>query len=95
MMVTNFIKTIKQSAINPNRQDVFTKDDIFKIKEFAGYGVACSGDGNVGFYKLEFKFNECTSFKTKLPLGCRDRLVSANLMDFAIKYYSDYIDQTE
>ena len=95
LMVTNFIETIKRSAINPNRQDVFTKDDIFKIKEFAGYGVECSGDGNVGFYKLELKFNECTSFVTKLPLGCRDRLVSANLMDFAIKYYSDYIDQTE
>ena len=95
LIVTNFIKTIERSAIYPDRQNVFTKDDIFKIKEFTGYGVACSGDGIVGVYKLEFKFNKFTSFVTKLPLGCRDRLVSANLMDFTIKYYSNYIDQTK
>ena len=79
LMVTNFIKTIQQSAIYPHSQNMFRKDDIFKIKEFTGYGVACSGDGMVGVYKLE--------------LGYRDRLVSASMMDFTIKYYSDYIDQ--
>lgn len=92
LMVTNFIKTIKQSAIHPHSQNVFTKDDIFKIKEFVGYGMACSGDGMVGVYKLEYKFGKYTSFVTKLELGRRDRIVSANLMDYTIKYYSDYIE---
>ena len=55
--------------------------------------MACAGDGMIGVYKLEFNFGKCTSFVTKLELGCRDRIVSANLMDYTIKYYSDYIDQ--
>lgn len=83
LVIGNFIK-----AVNPPiYQSLFTKHDLFKLNEFTGYGVACSGDGTVGVYKLEMKFGKVTSFVTKLELGCRNRLLAVNLIDFTLQYY--------
>ena len=69
----------------------FTKRDLFQLNQFTGYGLACGGDGTVGMYKLEMKFDdEITSFVTKLNLATFDRLLAANVIDFALHYYLDH-----
>jgi len=91
LVIGNFIKAVNP-PINPS---LFTKHDLFKLKEFTGYGVACSGDGMVGIYKLEMKFGNVTSFVTKLKLGCRDRPLAASLIDFALQYYERLMDKQQ
>ena len=85
LIVGNFIKALDPSDDSPESQYLFTKHDLFKLNELTGYGVACSGDGMVGVYKLEMKFNKTTSFVTKLKLGYRDRSLAASLIDFTLR----------
>lgn len=87
LVIGNFIKAVNPRKSQPVNQSLFTKHDLFKLNEFTGYGVACSGDGMVGTYRLEMKFGKVTSFVTKLELGCRDRLLAASLIDFTSQYY--------
>ena len=65
---------------------------VVKLERLAGYGVACSGGGMVGAYKLEnlMKFGEITSFVTKIQLGYRDRLQAAGLIDFILQYHQEW-----
>lgn len=88
VIIGNFIKAVNPPKSQPVNQSLFTKHDLFKLNEFTGYGVACSGDGMVGIYKAEIKFGKVTSFVTKLELGCRNRLLAASLIDFTLQYYS-------
>ena len=87
--VANFMAAIKPS-IEPSANQSFTKNDLLKLKRLAGYGMACSGDGMVGAYKLQMKFGEITSFVTKIPLGYRGRLQAAGMIDFMIQYHQKW-----
>ena len=88
LAVENFM-----AAINPYENQSFTKNDHLEVKRPTGYGMACSGDGMVGAYKLEMKFGQATSFVTKIELGCHDRFLAAGLMDFFLKYHFQPVTQ--
>ena len=90
LTVTNFM-----NAICPDQSSTkMSKTDLLRIKQVTGYGMACSGDGMVGAYKVEMKFDEITSFITKLELGSRERLKAAELMDFILTYYAEWPGST-
>ena len=62
-----------------------TKENLLQLKRLVGYGMACSGDGVIGTFKLEIDLignQNCTRFVTKVKLGPRDRLKAASLMDY-------------
>ena len=84
LAIANFMEAIKPSAKS------FTKADLLKLEQLTGYGMACSGDGMVGAYKLEMKFGEYTAFVTKIQLGYRDRIQAAGLMDFILRYHKEW-----
>lgn len=65
----------------------FTKKELLALKQLTGYGMACSGDGIFGAYKLKMGFDKATTFITKIELGPRERLQAASLMDFTLQYY--------
>ena len=95
-MITRVIERFITSVDPPEGQSVnqlFTKDDLFKLKEFIGYGVACAGDGMVGVYKLEMKLGKPTLFITKLKLGSRERLLAAGLIDFTLHHFLSHLQQ--
>ena len=64
-----------------------TKEEILELKQVLGYGMACGGDGSIGVYKVEMRFDQRTVFVTKIELGARERLTAAALMDFTLQYY--------
>lgn len=66
---------------------VFTEQNILEVEKLIGYGIACTGNGIFGVYKLEMKFNECTRFVTKVEIGNRDRLPVAVIIDLGLDYY--------
>lgn len=66
---------------------MFTKQNILVVKKLIGYGIACTGSGIVGIYKLEMEFNDCTQFVTKVEIGNRDRLPAAVIIDCGLDYY--------
>ena len=95
-LITRVIERFITSVDPPEGQSVnqlFTKDDLFKLKEFIGYGVACAGDGMVGVYKLEMKLGKPTSFITKLKLGSCERLLAAGLIDFTLHHFLSHLQQ--
>ena len=59
-----------------------TKENLLQLKRLVGYGMACSGDGVIGTFKLGIGNQNCTRFVTKVKLGPRDRLKAASLMDY-------------
>ena len=82
LTVTKFKESLK----------LFTKQQLLELVQFTGYGMACGGDGIVGVFKLEMNINTGeTTFVTKIPLGYRDRLQAARLMDFTFQYYKQII----
>ena len=81
-MIVIAVKKFKDSLLH------FTKEEILGLKQLLGYGMACCGDGNIGVYKLEMRFDQRTMFVTKIELGARERLRAAALMDFTLQYYS-------
>ena len=67
-----------------------TKENLLQLKRLVGYGMACSGDGVIGAFKLEIDLignQNCTRFVTKVKLGPRDRLKAASLMDYIFEYF--------
>ena len=65
-----------------------TKDSLIKLEKLVGYGMACSGDGVTGTFKVEIPLIKGnTEFITKLKLGARDRMKAASLMDYILKYF--------
>ena len=68
--------------------ELMTKLQLLDLAQLSGYGIACSGDGISGVFKLEIDMDKGqTRFVTKFPLGCRERLKSAGLIDFTFHYY--------
>ena len=74
-MILIAVKRFKDSL------ELCTKEEILALKQLSGYGIACSGDGSYGVYKLEVRFGQYTVFVTKIELGARERLTAAALMD--------------
>jgi len=65
-----------------------TKENLLQIKRLIGYGMAYSGDGVIGAFKLEIDLiGNYTRFVTKVKLGPRDRIQAASLMDYILKYF--------
>lgn len=89
LAVGNFMAAIKPQSQSEKQ---FIKDDLLKLKQLTGYGVACSGDGMVGAYKLEMEFQKITSIVTKIELGYRERLNASGLIDFTLNYYQKTMD---
>ena len=70
-----------------------TKESLIKLEKLVGYGMACSGNGVTGAFKVEIPLIEGnTKFITKLKLGARDRMKAASLMDYILKYF-DHIER--
>lgn len=70
----------------------FSKEELLELKKIIGYGMACSGEGVVGVFKLEMDLIEGkTTTVCKLPLGPRERLTAAALMDYTLDYYQNII----
>ena len=68
----------------------FDKKQLLELKQITGYGMACSGDGIVGVFKLEMDLIETeTTIVDKLELGRREILKAAALMDYALQYYKE------
>ena len=68
----------------------FDKKQLLELKQITGYGMACSGDGIVGVFKLEMDLIETeTTIVDKLELGCREILKATALMDYALQYYKE------
>ena len=66
----------------------FKRKELLELKRLTGYGLACSGDGITGAYKIEMDLIDGeTAIIEKLPIGRRDILRAAALMDHALDYY--------
>ena len=77
--ITTFLNKCKEKKCNA----AFIKD----VKQISGYGVAYTGMGCVGFYKLQIKFDEVMEFEEKIPLAQYRQPDSAAIVDFAIDYF--------
>ena len=66
------------------------KRDLLALSQLSGYGIACSGSGILGVYKLEMDLNTSeTKFVTKLKIGHHDRTQAVALMDFILRHYKE------
>ena len=67
-----------------------TKESLTKLEQLLGYGMAYSGDGVTGAFKVEIPLIKGnTKFITKLELKAHDRMKAASLMDNILKYWWD------
>ena len=66
--------------------NMMKKKDLIALKQIFAYGIACTGDGTVGMYKLNLFLNNITptTFTTKVTLGVRDRLTASKIIDCAL-----------
>ena len=66
--------------------------NIIAVDRIAGYGIAYTGFGDVGFSKLEMTFGEQTKIITKkCPLKQRPQQYAAALVDYLLDYFFDKI----
>jgi len=71
----------------------FTKQDLLKVKNLAGYGIACTGIGRVGMYKLEMNLIKgCTKFITKVPIRNHGQLNASLIMDYGLEQFISSVD---
>ena len=66
---------------------IFTKQNILDVEKLTGYGIACTGSGIIGVYKLEMEFNKSTRFVTKVEIDTRTRIPAAIIIDYGLEYY--------
>ena len=64
----------------------FTDAELGILTSFGGYGIAYTGSGDVGCFKLIMKFGQPTEIITKLKLEQRDRLNAASRVDSLLDY---------
>jgi len=67
----------------------FIKD----VKQISGYGIAYTGMGCVGFYKLQIGFDGIMEFQTKFPLAQYPQPQSAAIVDYALDYFMGKVTQ--
>ena len=76
-----------------NRLPKFTDNDLLEVTQITGYGIACTGNGTTGVFKLSMEFGKFTKIYTKVELGNRPRLNAAVLVDCALDYYTQVVEQ--
>lgn len=86
MVIASVSRFVKRIA-------VFNENDILTVDQIAGYGICYTGNGHVGFYKLEMRFNERTKIITKLAISHRSTVYAAVLVDYFLDYYFKKLDQ--
>ena len=70
----------------------YDETNIIVVDRIAGYGMAYTGFGDVGFFKLEMKFGEQTKIITKCQLKQRpQQYAAAALMDYLLDYFFEKI----
>jgi len=80
--VNNFVLSFKDTSM--------TKQYLIGLKQLTGYGIACTGDGIFGVFKLEMDLiSGSISFITKVKLGSHDKIKAVALMDFTLEYFKD------
>lgn len=67
-----------------------TKKDLLEVKQLNAYGIACTGSGKVGMYKLQMNMIKGeTKFIKKLSIGNHGQLNAAIIMDYGLEQFTD------
>lgn len=77
--ITTFVKRIQQNDYN--------EATFQDIEQISGYGVAYTGAGHFGFYKMHIRFGEPVKFVTKIELKERSKVSAASCVDFSLDYF--------
>ena len=72
-----------------DKLEEYDEMSIVTIDRITGYGIAYTGFGDVGFFKLEMKFGEQTKVITKCELQQRPQQYAAALVDHLLDYFFD------
>ena len=57
------------------------------MKKLSGYGIAFTGSGYFGFYKLKIKFVQPMKFVPEIHLAMRPKAFTALHVHFALDYF--------
>ena len=71
----------------------FDEKGIVEVDTIIGYGMAYTGIGCIGFYKLKITFDDQTKIISKLELSQRPQQYAAALADSILDYYYDRLAQ--
>jgi len=52
-----------------NRIPSFSEENILAVENFTGYGIAFTGCGDFGFFKLEMEFGKQTQIIAKFKIA--------------------------
>lgn len=89
-----FANTVLTTVDNfVSQMDAYDEAYIQGVEKVSGYGVALTGMGFVGFYKVLMKFGEPMKFITKVRLNQRPQLSAACLVDFSLDYFFGKLKQ--
>ena len=67
-LFTNIILTCVSTVIKHIKNNQYSEDFIVEVNKLSGYGIAFTGYGHFGFYKLSIHFGQPMEFVTKIPL---------------------------
>lgn len=67
--------------------DNHNEESIQEIQGISGYGIAITGSGKFGFYKLLMQFGKPMKFVTKIDLRQRPQPSAASLVDYSLDYF--------
>ena len=91
-LCANIILTCITTFVNKCKEK-YDASFIKDVTQISGYGVAITGIGSVGFYKLKIKFDELMQFETKFPLAQHCQPESAAIVDYALDYFMGKVTQ--
>ena len=66
---------------------------IRKMDQLSAYGIAYTGRGHIGFYKLQMKFFRPMEFVTKVKLALRPQPSAACYVDYVLDYFFKELEQ--
>ena len=64
----------------------YDEEFIQNVAQLSAYGIAYTGSGKVGFFKLEIKFSYPMKMITKVKLTLRPQPSAASIVDYALDY---------
>ena len=76
--VSNFMANVNE----------YSEDFIRSVDSVNGYGAAYTGNGLIGFYKVEIKFGHAVKMVTKLEMNRYQPPTSAAFLDSALEYFT-------
>lgn len=65
----------------------YDEKSLVTVDRKIGYGIAYTGFGDVGFFKLEMQFGKQTKVITKCELQQRPQQYAAALVDYLLDYF--------